>query len=169
WGIPFLIGLLGLYSHFKKDWKLAAWFLILFFFMGFLTAFYQNQQQPQPRERDYFYAGAYFVFAVWIALGSKELIDLIIEQVKDIRLKRITGYTVAALLILFIPVHMLRVNYFTHDRSQNWLPWDLSYNLLQSCKPLQYVEGVRRDVRVVCLSLANTNWYLRQLKDNQPY
>ena len=186
WGIPFLIGLLGLYSHFKKDWKLAAWFLILFIFMGFLTAFYQNQQQPQPRERNYFYAGAYFVFAVWIALGSKELIDLIVEKIKDIKLKSITGYTVAALLILFIPLHMLRVNYFTNDRSENWLPWDLSYNLLQSCKPdailftggdndtfplwyLQYVEGVRRDVRVVCLSLANTNWYLRQLKNDQPY
>lgn len=186
WGIPFIIGLLGLYSHFKKDWKLAAWFLILFLFMGYLTAFYQNQQQPQPRERDYFYAGAYFVFAVWIALGSKELIELIIEKVKDFRVKTITGYTVAALLILLIPIHMLRVNYYTHDRSKNWLPWDLSYNLLQSCKQdavlftggdndtfplwyLQYVEGVRRDVRVVCLSLANTSWYLKQLKNSQPY
>ena len=186
WGIPFIIGLLGIYFHFKKDWKLASWFLILFLFMGYLTAFYQNQQQPQPRERDYFYAGAYFVFAIWIAIGTKELIELIIGKIKDIKYQKLAGYSIAALLIVLIPIHMLRANYFTHDRSKNWLPWDLSYNLLQSCKPnsiiftggdndtfplwyLQYVEGVRRDVRVVCLSLANTNWYLKQLKDTEPY
>ena len=186
WGIPFIIGLLGIYFHFKKDWKLASWFLILFLFMGYLTAFYQNQQQPQPRERDYFYAGAYFVFAIWIAIGTKELIELLTGKIKDIKYQKLAGYSIAALLIVLIPIHMLRANYFTHDRSKNWLPWDLSYNLLQSCKPnsiiftggdndtfplwyLQYVEGVRRDVRVVCLSLANTNWYLKQLKDTEPY
>ncbi len=83
WGIPFFIGLLGVYFHFKKDWKIASWFLILFIFMGYLTAFYQNQQQPQPRERDYFYAGAYFVFAIWIAIGTKELVQLIVEKIKN--------------------------------------------------------------------------------------
>jgi multisubunit Na+/H+ antiporter MnhG subunit len=185
-GIPFFIGLIGIYFHFKKDWKTASWFLILFVFMGYLIAFYQNQQQPQPRERDYFYVGAFFVFAIWIAIGVKELTELIIEKVKSFQLKSILAYSAAAVLFIAIPVNMLHANYFTHDRSRNWLPWDLSYDLLQSCKPnavlftggdndtfplwyLQYVEGVRRDVRVVCLSLANTPWYLKQLKDTSPY
>src|SRR4029453_14400228 len=30
----------------------------------------------------------------------------------------------------------------------------------------QEVEGVRRDVTVVCLALAQTDWYMRQLRDN---
>ena len=34
---------------------------------------------------------------------------------------------------------------------------------------LQDVEGVRRDVKIANLSLLNTNWYIEQLKNNDPY
>jgi len=76
-GIPLFVGLFGLYWQFRKDWRMATSFLLLFIIMGYLIAFYQNQQEPQPRERDYFYAGAYFIFAVWIALGMRGLLDLV--------------------------------------------------------------------------------------------
>ena len=186
YGIPFFLGILGLFFLFKKDWKMASAFLILFIFMGYLIAFYQNQQQPQPRDRFYFYPGALFVFAVWIAVGMREGIEWIKDKIKNKSLARTAAYTFLGLGILFVPVNMLRTNYYTHDRSKNWLPWDFSYNLLQSCKPdailftqgdndtfplwyLQDVEGVRRDVRVVCLELANTEWYVEQLKNTSPY
>ncbi len=186
YGIPFFIGILGLFFLFKKDWKMATAFLILFIFMGYLIAFYQNQQQPQPRDRFYFYPGAFFVFAVWIAVGMREGVQWIKEKIKDHSLAKTAAYVFLGLGILLIPGNMLRTNYFTHDRSKNWLPWDFSYNLLQSCKPnailftngdndtfplwyLQDVEGVRRDVRIVCLSLANTDWYVEQLKNTSPY
>ncbi len=186
YGIPFFLGLIGLYFLFKKDWKMASAFFILFMFMGYMIAFYQNQQQPQPRDRFYFYPGALFVFALWIAVGMREGFDWIKQKIKNKQLGRTTAYVFLGLGILFVPVNMLRTNYYTHDRSHNWLPWDFSYNLLQSCKPdailftqgdndtfplwfLQDVEGVRRDVRVVCLELANTDWYVEQLKNNSPY
>ncbi len=181
--IPLLIAMFGLYSHFRKDWKRASIFLMLFVLMGHMIAFYQNQQEPQPRERDYFYAGAYFVMSLWIALGMKGIFDLIEEKVAVAAKPVFVG--AAVLGVLFIPARMFQVNYPTHDRSNNWVPWDLAYNMLQTCDkdailftygdndtfPLWYlqdVEGVRRDVRVVNLSLGNTPWYIQQMKD-KPY
>ncbi|HEX2866150.1 MAG TPA: DUF2723 domain-containing protein [Ignavibacteriales bacterium] len=185
-GIPFLIGLLGIYYHFKKDWKMAAVFMVMFIFQGYLTAFYQNQQEPQPRERDYFYVGAFFVFSIWIGLGIKGLVEMVQEGIKKPSLARAAAYGVLALGIIFIPFNMARANWFTHDRSRNWVPWDYSYNMLQSCAPnailftngdndtfplwyLQDVEGIRRDVRIANLSLLNTPWYIKQLKNTEPY
>ncbi|HUN66590.1 MAG TPA: DUF2723 domain-containing protein [Bacteroidota bacterium] len=186
YGIPFFFGLLGLYFHFRNDWKIASVFLILFILMGYLTAFYQNQQEWQPRERDYFYAGAYFVFALWIALGIRGVLDQIAARLKSPGQVTAGFAGFLALAAIFIPVREFQTNYFTHDRSRNWLPWDYSYNLLQTCKPdailftngdndtfplwyLQDVEGIRRDVRIVNLSLVNTEWYIRQLKHETPY
>jgi hypothetical protein len=186
YGIPFLLGLLGIYFHFRKDWKMASTFMILFIFMGYLTAFYQNQQQPQPRERDYFYVGAFFVYSIWIAIAIRGLIDLAQEKIKSESAKKAAVYGILAFGVIFVPIRMFQANYFTHDRSNNWVPWDYSYNLLQSCAPnailftngdndtfplwyLQDVEGVRRDVRIANLSLINTPWYIKQLKNTEPY
>ena len=185
-GIPLLLGLFGIYFQFKKDWKMASIFMVMFILMGYLTAFYQNQQQPQPRERDYFYVGAFFVYGIWIAIGMRGLVDLVSERVKEGSSKQIAIAAVLLLGVIFVPVRMVQANYFTHDRSKNWVPWDYSYNILQSCAPnavlftngdndtfplwyLQDVEGVRRDVKIVNLSLLNTDWYIKQLKDSDPY
>lgn len=185
-GIPFLLGLIGVIFHFRRDRKMAMVYLVLFIFMGYLTAYYQNQQQPQPRERDYFYVGAFFVFSLWIGIGVKELAHLVYDKLKSNSLGTVLGYAVLVLGIFFVPVRMYSANLYTHDRSNNWIPWDYAYNLLQSCAPnailftngdndtfplwyLQDVEGVRRDIRIVNLSLANTEWYVKQLKNLQPY
>jgi len=185
-GIPFLIGLFGIYYHFRRDWKMASIFMVMFILMGYLTAFYQNQQQPQPRERDYFYVGAFFVFSIWIAIGVRGLVDIVQKKIKKESYGTATVFGVLAFTIVLVPVKMLDANYHTHDRSRNWVPWDYSYNILQSTAPngvlftngdndtfplwyLQDVEGVRRDVKIVNLSLLNTDWYVRQLKNNDPY
>jgi hypothetical protein len=185
-GIPFLIGLFGIYFHFKKNWKMATVFLVMFIFQGYLTAFYQNQQEPQPRERDYFYVGAFFVYSIWIAIGVKGLIEIANEYVKKSSISTISTYAILGFGFIFIPINMARTNWFTHDRSKNWVPWDFAYNMLQSCAPnsilftngdndtfplwyMQDVEGVRRDIRIANLSLINTPWYIKQLKNQEPY
>ena len=184
--IPLILGLLGIYFHFRKDWKMASVFMIMFILLGYLTAFYQNQQQPQPRERDYFYVGGFFVFSIWIAIAIRALVDIAQAKAKSEALKRGAVIGVLTLGVIFVPIKMFAANYHTHDRSKNWIPWDYSYNLLQSCAPngvlftngdndtfpvwyLQDVEGVRRDVKIVNLSLLNTPWYIKQMKENDPY
>ncbi|MFA5803324.1 MAG: DUF2723 domain-containing protein [Melioribacteraceae bacterium] len=185
-GIPFLIGIFGLFYHFRKDWKMASVFIMMFIFLGYLTVFYQNQQQPQPRERDYFYVGAFFVFSLWIAIGGNALIKILKDNIlqKKILKPIIIGFPI--LCFIAIPFIMLLTNWFEHNRARNYVPWDYAYNLLQSVAPnailftngdndtfplwyIQNVEGVRRDVRVACLSLVNTPWYVKQLKNTTPF
>jgi hypothetical protein len=185
-GIPFFLGLFGLYTHFRKDWRMATVFLMTFILMGYLITYYQNQQQPQPRDREYFYCGAYFVFALWIALGIQGLLDLAKEKLTNPSLVKPAFIGVLALVTVFVPGRMLQVNYYTHDRSKNWVPWDFAYNVLQSCDkdailftqgdndtfPLWYIQdvaGVRRDVRIVNLSLVNTPWYILLMKNSSAY
>ncbi len=186
YGIPFLIGLIGIYFHFRKDWKMAMVFMVLFFMITYATAYYQNQQEPQPRERIKFYGTMCFMFSIWIAVGLHNIIELLKKKFAG---KSITKAAPAAVLVLafvFIPMRLFQSNYREQDRSKDWLPWDFAYNMLQSCEPnailftngdndtfplwyLQEVEGVRQDIRIANLSLINTPWYIKQLKNETPH
>lgn len=186
YGIPFFLGLFGLWYQWKKSPKMAAVTLVGFIIMGVVLALYQNQQEPQPRERDYFYVGSFFIFSLWIAIGLVGLIDTVRERFREVQASPGVSYGVLALGLLFVPANMLRTNFHEADRRGNYVAWDYSYNLLQSCDrdailftngdndtfPLWYlqdVEGVRRDIRIVNLSLLNTDWYIRQLKHGEPH
>ena len=185
YGIPMLVGLFGLFYHWRRDQKSA--FIITSFFLltGLVLAFYFNMQEPQPRERDYFFVYSFFCFCIWIGFGVMELLEIVKREV-TMKRPEIAGYAVLVVAFLLIPGNMLRTNYHMMSRHGHYLAWDHSYNLLQSVEkdavlitngdndtfPLWYlqdVEGIRRDVRVVCLSLLNTDWYILQLKNERPY
>ncbi len=184
--IPVLLVLFGFFYHFNKDWKMGFVLLTMFTIMGVVLDLYQNQQDPQPRERDYFYVGAYYAMAIWIAVGLTGIISVIRKYLHQESLFKTAASGVLAVAAFTVPVNLARINWFEHDRSQNYSAWDYSYNLLQSCEPnailftngdndtfplwyLQDVERVRRDIRIVNLSLVNTSWYIHQLKNEMPY
>lgn len=180
--LPLIFGLIGLYYQFKKDPQMAIVYLIMFLVMGVLAALQQNQQDPQPRERDYFYTGSFLVWCLWIGMGAFSLI----ESVSKIKFS--IGITTGVLLgaLILVPVNMAFGGWKIHSRAGNYLPFDYSYNILQSVEKdailftngdndtfpvwwLQDVAGVRRDVRIVNLSLGNTLWYIDQLKNREPW
>lgn len=186
YGIPLFLGLLGAYYHWRRDKQMAFVNTSMFLLMGAILVLYFNMQEPQPRERDYFYVGSFLAFSIWIGIGVVGLIDLIREQLKQVEPSVPVAAGTVVLALLLVPANMIRVNFHEGDRRGNYLAWDYSYNLLQSVEqdgilftngdndtfPLWYlqdVEGIRRDVRIVNLSLLNTNWYIKQLKHHQPY
>ena len=182
--IPFLLGVVGAVHHFYRDSKGAFTVLALFFMTGIAILLYLNQPDPQPRERDYAYVGSFFAFAIWIGIGVAALIDLVGEWSAKLKSMPVAGAVTVA-CFMAAPVNMFVQNYHTHDRSGNYVAWDYSYNLLNTCAKdailytngdndtfplwyLQAVEGVRTDVRVVNLSLLNTGWFVQQIRDKEP-
>ncbi|MCL5737432.1 MAG: DUF2723 domain-containing protein [Bacteroidetes bacterium] len=184
--IPFLLALFGLWYHFKNDWKFGLAFLTMFIVMGFALAVYFNMADPQPRERDYFFVGSFFVFAMWVGVGVSGILDFVSDKLKENKNKTMLIGGTAVVLFVISPLNMFAQNLYVHNRHDNFAPWDYSYNILQSCKPnailftngdndtfplwyLQEGMGIRTDVRIVNLSLVNTDWYILQLKNETPH
>ncbi len=176
--LPLLLGLVGL-LFLARERKKDFWVLFLFFFFtGVAIIFYLNQPPYQPRERDYAFAGSFYVWGAFIGLGVMALYKNLEKQFK------IPAKSVAILVVVFgmvSPVIMAAQNWDDHDRSGRYTARDWAKNYLDSCDPnailftygdndtfplwyVQEVEGYRTDVRVVNLSLLGTDWYIDQIK-----
>jgi hypothetical protein len=174
--LPFILGLLGMVFHFNRHRSDAIVTLMLFFFTGLAIALYLNMPPMQPRERDYAFAGSTYAFAIWIGLGV-----LMVNQWFEKILKgSASAYATIGLCLLAVPTLMAKEEWDDHDRSKKTLASDSAWNTLQSLDSnavlftfgdndtypvwyMQEVEGVRRDVRIINLSLLGIDWYIDQL------
>jgi MFS family permease len=175
--LPFILGLIGLFFHFKKDWK-DAWAVTLFFLLtGIAIVIYTNHKPFEPRERDYAFVGSFYAFAIWIGLGAQALFEMLKPGMKN----RNTAILIGVLCLALVPGIMAKENWDDHDRSNRYTARDIAKAYLDSCEknailftngdndtfPLWYIqeiEGYRTDVRVVNLSLLNTDWYIDQMR-----
>ena len=175
--LPLILGLLGIFFHFKKNNKDAIVLGLLFFFTGIAIVLYLNMAGNQPRERDYAFVGSFYVFAIWIGLGVLYVRELFSKYISA----PIANYAAAALCLLAVPIIMANQEWDDHDRGKKVLARDLAIDYLESCAPnalvisfgdndtyplwyAQEVEGVRRDIRVINSSLLGTDWYINQLR-----
>lgn len=174
--IPFLLGLVGVFYQFKKDRNGGLIVLTLFAFTGVLEIVFFNSPPFEPRERDYTLVGSFLTYCIWIGFG----VAAIYEFLKS-KLPAMPSVIVAILIGLSAPALMANDGWDDHDRSKRYTALDFAINYLESCAPnailftqgdndtyplwyAQEVEGIRKDIRVVNLSLLGVDWYVRQLK-----
>lgn len=188
-----LIGIWGMWIHFRKD-KVSFWlFFVLYMLVTIGLVVYLNHEfspsdpnpahQPrEPRERDYFWGPAFFFFMLYVAIG----LHWIWNRLKQKTPRYALGAVILAGILGFIP---LVSNIKSHaNRRGNWLAHDYARALLVSPDDnsiiftygdndtfpvwfLQAVKDFRRfdpdkkeGVRLANFSLMNTNWYIKQLK-----
>jgi hypothetical protein len=120
---------------------------------------------------------SYCLFLIGIVAGAALGLMHLLGRMRNDRASAV----VATLLGIVVPVVMVRAEWNDHDRSHRFPARDLAADYLNSCAPnailftngdndtfplwyAQEVEGIRTDVRVVNLSLLNTDWYIDQMR-----
>ncbi len=221
-----IMGFSGAYYQFRKNKHSFIYFFSLFFMTSIGMVFVMNMTDKEVRDRDYFFTTAYYLWTVWMAIGSIGLVAMMKEKSKILA-------TICLIVVLVLPVINLASQYHIHDRSREFVALDYGTNLLNSVEenailftngdndtfPLWYAQavydpnaieyipeskastndefiihaardvvptektkklikkgmdfkneqcfGIRKDVTIANLSLLNTDWYIRQLRDHE--
>jgi hypothetical protein len=186
------LGLRGSLAQRRADraaWRLLFMVFIvtglgLVLYMNFKPGFgrwfdyYPQGGSHEVRERDYFFVVSFIVWGIWAGMGLVLLARALIARAGSFR-----RLVPATFLLAAVP---LVLNWTAASRRHGpdaRLAADFAYDLLNTVPPYgilftygdndtfplwwaQEVAGIRQDVTVVCLALANTDWYMRQLRDN---
>jgi hypothetical protein len=190
------LGFVGLGALYRRDrsvfWLLLLLFLTtgpaLMGYMNFKPGYslgwdlFTDAEQHEVRERDYFFTVSFQTWGLFVGVGLAALGHALRRRLAAAPAAgRAAGRSV--LLVALLP---FALNFTAASRRHTpvaELARDFAHDLLQSVEPYgivftngdndtfplwyaQEVEGFRQDVAVVNLSLGNTDWYIRQLRDN---
>ncbi len=181
--LPFLLGILGMFYQYRRgrSGKQDFWAVMLLFLMtGIAIIVFLNQSPVEPRERDYAYAGSFYAYAIWIGLGVLSIWNFMNKHFRKLN-PAASALIITGVCLLAVPVNMAAQNWNDHTRAGRYATLAHAKNYLNSCAPdailftygdndtfplwyAQEVEGVRRDIRIVNLSLLAGPWYIDQIK-----
>ena len=185
------LGSLGFWFISRRDrgitWLLGVLWLVtgigLVVYMNFKAGFsifwnlYPSMDQHEVRERDYFFVLSFQVWGMFAAFGLVGLLRMVSRPV----VLRVGAAAAALIVVLPFAANFTAA---TRRGADAMVARDFAFNLVQSVEPygvlftygdndtfpvwyLQEVEGVRQDVTLINLSLANLDWYLSQLASRQ--
>jgi len=190
------LGFIGLGTLHRRDRSLFWLLLLLFLTTGPALMGYMNfkpgyslgwelfagGEQHEVRERDYFFTVSFQAWGLFAGIGLATLGLTLRDRLGT----RSAAGRVGAVGLLAVALVPFVLNFSAASRRHGpaaTLASDFAYDLLQSAEPYgaiftygdndtfplwwaQEVEGIRQDVTIVNLSLGNTAWYIRQLRDN---
>jgi len=172
----------------------SSWWLLLVLFLttglglvaymnfkpGFSLGYdhFPRGDDHEVRERDYFFVASFLVWGVWAGIG--------LAAVARRMMVRLGGRARMASLVFALAAIPFTLNFNAASRKHGAdarLAGDFAYDLLNTVPPYgvlftfgdndtfpvwwaQEVGGIRRDVTVICLALAETDWYMRQMREN---
>lgn len=175
--LPLILGILGALWHFKRNQKDAGIIGLLFFCTGLAIVLYLNQKPLEPRERDYAYVGSFYAFAIWIGLGILAIKEWVFSKLNP----KMAALGATVIGLCAAPLLMASQGWDDHNRSEKMVAHDIAVSYLESCAPnailftygdndtyplwyAQEVENIRPDIRLVNLSLFDTDWYINGMR-----
>jgi preprotein translocase subunit SecG len=179
--LPLVAGAGGIAFMLRRSRRFAVAFVLLWVLQAAATVLYFNIPANYFRSLDRHYLPVLVTFAVAVSLGTGTAMAQLSSFVK----RQPVLATAAAVALLVLPAVQLRGNWAANDASRRYFARDYALNSLLALPPnafyitvgdndtfpvmyLQTVEGIRPDVRIVNLSLANTDWYVDQMRRRHP-
>jgi hypothetical protein len=182
-GVVFaFLGVGGALRHWRADRRTAlamtvlmfSFTLMLVFYLNFKYGFSLHPEQPlaahEVRQRDYFFIVSFALWGIWVAMGLAAGIEAVADMFRERQPDEARRwiYGTPLLVVALIPLVGNSLTASASDLLQSVEPYGVLVTAGDNDTfPLWYaqeVEGIRQDVTVVNLSLANTDWYVRQLQ-----
>src|SRR5574344_252996 len=115
YGLPLLLGIIGLLWQAYRGKKGVQQFWVvffLFFMTGIAIVLYLNQSPSQLRELDYAYAASFYAFAIWVGMGVAGIVRLLQEYGK---MKELPAAIITSVACLMVPIQMAGQTWDDHD------------------------------------------------------
>ena len=176
--IPLILGLIGLFFLYERDFKNFWPLIILFLFTGLALKFYLNERIYEPRERDYALVGSFYTFCIFIGFSFFSICNFI-----EKRFGNYFSLILTSIICFSCPILLAINNWDDHDRSDRYTAQSLAKAYLDSIDEdkqaiiytigdndtfalwyAQEIENYRTDVRTINTSLLATDWYMDQMK-----